>query len=468
MTASIVIIFLFGYFLITMENSLKVNKTAIALLLSVVCWMLYMANCDAYVNLFHAADFAQWKDKLGEGVIGTAASYVVNKIFIDHVGDTSEIIFFLLGAMTIVEVVDTNGGFDFVREKVKTKSQRALLWRITFMTFFISAVLDNLTTTIVMIMVLRKLVPQREIRLRYSGMIVLAANAGGAFSPIGDVTTIMLWIKGNISTLGVLKEVFLPAVACMVVPLLLVQHKLKGTVANVDGATKEKPVNPYDFSRRQRHAVFYVGVVGLVLVPIFRSITGLPPFMGIILILSLLWIMTEFFYRRRKMTSHISHRVSDILHSIDLSTILFFLGILMAVAALQETGVLSALGRELEAISGGNAYIVTGVIGITSSIVDNVPLVASCMGMYGIATTAAVLVNPELANFLQDGTFWQLLGYCAGTGGSILIIGSAAGVVVMGLEKISFGWYLKHFSLLALAGFLSGMFVYWLEKAFLF
>ncbi|MFA6820263.1 MAG: sodium:proton antiporter NhaD, partial [Bacteroidaceae bacterium] len=285
MTVSIVIIFLFGYFLITMENSLKVNKTAIALLLSVTCWMLYMANCDAYVNLFHAADFQQWKSKLGVGAMGTAASYVINKIFVAHVGDTSEIIFFLLGAMTIVEVVDTNGGFDFVREKVKTKSQRALLWRITFMTFFISAVLDNLTTTIVMIMVLRKLVPQREIRLRYAGMIVLAANAGGAFSPIGDVTTIMLWIKGNISTLGVLKEIFLPAVACIVVPLLFVQHKLNGTVANVQGATGDKPINPYDFSRRQRHAVFYIGVVGLVLVPIFRSVTGLPPFMGIILVL---------------------------------------------------------------------------------------------------------------------------------------------------------------------------------------
>jgi Na+/H+ antiporter NhaD/arsenite permease-like protein len=336
------------------------------------------------------------------------------------------------------------------------------------MTFFISAVLDNLTTTIVMIMVLRKLVPQREIRLRYAGMIVLAANAGGAFSPIGDVTTIMLWIKGNISTLGVLKEIFLPAVACIVVPLLFVQHKLNGTVANVQGATGDKPINPYDFSRRQRHAVFYIGVVGLVLVPIFRSVTGLPPFMGIILVLSLLWITTESFYRRRGMESHTSHRVSDILHSIDLSTILFFLGILMAVAALQETGVLSALGRQLEVISGGNAYVVTGAIGLTSSIVDNVPLVASCMGMYDIATPAAALANPELASFVQNGTFWQLLGYCAGTGGSILIIGSAAGVVAMGLEKITFGWYLKHFSLLAFAGFISGMFVYWLEKAFLF
>src|SRR5574344_109046 len=220
MTASIVILFLFGYFLITMENSLNGNKTAIALLLSVTCWMLYMANCEVYVNAFHAADFARWQKELGDVAVSTAASYVINKVFIAHVGDTSEIIFFLLGAMTIVEVVDANGGFDFVREKVKTKSQRSLLWRITFMTFFISAVLDNLTTTIVMIMVLRKLVPQREVRLRYAGMIVLAANAGGAFSPIGDVTTIMLWIKGNISTLGVLKEVFLPAIACILVPLL--------------------------------------------------------------------------------------------------------------------------------------------------------------------------------------------------------------------------------------------------------
>lgn len=468
MTASIVIIFLLGYFLITIESSLKVNKTAIALLLGVECWVLYMLNCETYVSALHADDFARWKAALGDGSAATAVSYVISQIFVSHVGDASEIIFFLLGAMTIVEVVDTNGGFDFVREKVNTTSQRSLLWRIAFMTFFLSAVLDNLTTTIVMIMVLRKLIQQRDLRLRYAGMIVLAANAGGAFSPIGDVTTIMLWIKGNISTVGVISEVFLPSIACILVPLLIMQRSVKGTLPVAAGTKTNAQKAQYDFSKRQRHAVFYVGVVGLVLVPVFRSFTGLPPFMGIILVLSLLWILTEFFYRRRNIPSNNAKHVSVILHSIDLSTILFFLGILLAVSALQETGVLSALGRELEAVSGGNAYIVTATIGVASSIVDNVPLVASCMGMYDIATPAVALANPEMVNFVQDGTFWQLLGFCAGTGGSILIIGSAAGVVVMGLERISFGWYLKRFSLLAFLGMLAGMLVYYLEKAFIF
>ena len=466
MTTIITVVFLLGYLMITLENNIKVNKTAVALFLSVACWVLYMGNCGSYIDLMHASDFAEWKKALSEGSIATAASYVVHKVFINHVGDTSEIIFFLLGAMTIVEVVDSNGGFNFVRDKVRTKSQRALLWRITFMTFFLSAVLDNLTSSIVMVMVLRKLVHHRRLRMAYAGMVILAANAGGAFSPIGDVTTIMLWIKGNITTLGVIKELFLPSLASVLVPLLILQHILKGDLVQVkvnDDTQGEK----FEFSKGQRNAVFYVGVVGVVFVPIFRTLTGLPPFMGIILVLSVLWIMTECFYHHHK-DSPRKNRVSAVLRRIDLSTILFFLGILMAVGALQETGVLAALGVELEKLSGGNAYVITGAIGIASSIVDNVPLVASCMHMYEIATPAQALANPELESLLIDGTFWQLLAYCAGTGGSILIIGSAAGVIVMGLEKISFGWYLRHYTLLALAGFFAGMIVYWLEKLFIF
>ena len=465
MTTGIVVIFLLGYLMITLESSLKVNKTAVALLLSVACWVLYMANCGTYVEALHGTDFAGWQKTLGEGGAATAVSYVLDKLFISHIGDTSEIIFFLMGAMTIVEVVDANGGFNFVRDKVKTKSKKSLLWRITFMTFFLSAVLDNLTTSIVMIMVLRKLVQDHKLRMAYAGMIIIAANAGGAFSPIGDVTTIMLWIKGNITSVGVIKELLLPSIVSIVVPLLILQNMLKGNIEEtVDEETQQ---DDYDFSKGQRRAVFLVGVVGLVLVPVFRSLTGLPPFMGIILVLSLLWIMTEVFYRRHDEEPR-ANRVSSIMKRIDLSTILFFLGILMAVGALQETGVLAALGRSLEEWSGGNAYIVTGAIGLASSIVDNVPLVASCMGMYDIATPAQALANPELANLTADGTFWQLLAFCAGTGGSILIIGSAAGVVVMGLEKITFGWYLKHYSWLALLGFLAGMIVYWLEKTFIF
>ncbi len=465
MTTFIVVIFLLGYLMITLESSLKVNKTAVALLLSVLCWVLYMSECGTYVPALHGPDFSEWQKAMGEGSAATAVTYVLNKLFIGHIGDASEIIFFLMGAMTIVEVVDANGGFNFVREKVRTKSQRALLWRITFMTFFLSAVLDNLTTSIVMVMVLRKLVQDTKLRMSYAGMVIIAANAGGAFSPIGDVTTIMLWIKGNITSIGVIKELLLPSLISVLVPLLILQHLLKGEVPEPQGNEAEQ--DDYDFSKGQRRAVFYVGVVGLVFVPVFRSLTGLPPFMGIILVLSLLWIMTEVFYRHHEDEAH-PNRVSSILKRIDLSTILFFLGILMAVGALQETGVLAALGQNLEKWSGGNAYIVTGAIGVASSIVDNVPLVASCMGMYDIATPAQALANHELESLMVDGTFWQLLAFCAGTGGSILIIGSAAGVVVMGLEKLTFGWYLKHYSWLALLGFFAGMVTYWLEKLFLF
>ena len=457
MTTVIVIVFLLGYCFITLEHNLKVNKTAVALLMSVTCWVLYMSSCGQYVPLMHGAEFTHWLGEQGSAV-SALKKFVLEEIFVDHVGDTSEIIFFLLGAMTIVEVVDANGGFKFVREKVATKSQKALLWRISFMTFFLSAVLDNLTTSIVMVMVLRKLIAHRRARMRYAGMVIIAANAGGAFSPIGDVTTIMLWIKGNITTMGVIKELFLPSLVAMLVPLLIMSYKLKGELVQVTGADEKKPAS-YDFSRSQRNAVFYVGVCGLVFVPIFRSLTGLPPFMGILLVLGLLWVLTEYFYGRRRVESHRTNRVSELLTRIDLSTILFFLGILLAVAALQETGVLHEFGAFLGRVSHDNAYLITGVIGVASSIVDNVPLVASCMGMYEMGATE---------NLMIDGTFWQLLAFCAGTGGSILIIGSAAGVIVMGLERITFGWYLSKCGFIAFLGMVAGMACYWLEKVFLF
>jgi Na+/H+ antiporter NhaD/arsenite permease-like protein len=292
----------------------------------------------------------------------------------------------------------------------------------------------------------------------YCGVVILAANAGGAFSPIGDVTTIMLWIKGNVSSVGVISELILPSLATVLIPGLVLHWQMKGKLRPMvkePEATEEK----YDFSLTQRNVVFYVGIVGLVSVPVFRSVTGLPPFMGVILVLSILWVITEFFYSARKIENNRANRVSRVLHSIDMSTILFFLGILMSVAALEETGVLTTFGKTLDQLTEGNHYLVTGVIGVASSIVDNVPLVASCMGMYDMQM---------VGDFAQDGIFWQLLAYCAGTGGSILIIGSAAGVVVMGFEKISFGWYMRHFSLLALLGMLSGMGTYYLQRLLFF
>ena len=467
MTTVIVAVFIVGYACIALEAGLKINKAAVALLMCVACWTLYMADCLPYVSQFHAADFAAFLGSAADGsMLAQARQFVSESVLLEHLGDTCEIIVFLLGAMTIVEVVDSNGGFNFVRDKLRTTSKRKLLWRITFMTFFLSAVLDNMTTSIVMIMVLRKLVAERQDRLLYASLIILAANAGGAFSPIGDVTTIMLWIKGNVSTGGVITELIVPSLVSVLVPALLFQTKLRGSLTPV--AEAEESVR-LDLSQGQRTAVFWVGVGGLVFVPIFRFLSGLPPFMGILLVLAVLWTMTEIFYRSLPgVEESAGQRVSRLLSRIDLSTILFFLGILMTVSTLQEIGVLSAFGAWIDEASDHNAYLVTGLIGVVSAIVDNVPLVAGCMGMYDIAPAAAALADPSLANFVQDGIFWQLLAYCAGVGGSMLIIGSAAGVVVMGLEKISFGWYLRHITWIAFIGYVAGIGAYWVVRSLLF
>ena len=455
MTIAIVAVFIVGYACIALESGLKINKAATALLMCVACWVLYMTSCVPYVTQFHGADFAPYLAAATDGsLLAQAQQFVSEHILLEHLGDTCEIIVFLLGAMTIVEVVDQNGGFEFVRTRLRTTSKRALLWRIAFMTFFLSAILDNMTTSIVMVMVLRKLVADHKDRMLYASLVILAANAGGAFSPIGDVTTIML-----------MKELIIPSLVSMIVPALLFQTKLHGTLAAVEAGGAE---SHYDLSQRQRTAVFWIGVGGLVFVPIFRFLTGLPPFMGILLVLALLWTTTEIFYRSfSESETTTGQRVSQLLARVDLSTILFFLGILMTVATLQEIGVLSSFGAWVDEASGHNAYLVTGLIGVLSSVVDNVPLVAGCMGMYDIAPAAAALADPTLANFVQDGIFWQLLAYCAGVGGSMLIIGSAAGVVVMGLEKISFGWYLRHVTWIAFVGYVAGIAAYWLIRTFL-
>ena len=357
--------------------------------------------------------------------------------------------------MTIVEIVDSNGGFNFVRDIMKTRSKRKLLWRVAIATFFLSAILDNLTTSIVMIMVLRKLVQSREERLIYAALIIISANSGGAFSPIGDVTTIMLWIKGVVTTQGILTEIFIPSLVSMLVPAFILQYSLSG---KFDKEQNLVTAEISQFTKVQRNIIFWLGVGGLVFVPIFKSITHLPPFMGILLVLGVLWTVTEIFHHNTSEDDTMAKRVSDLLSRIDLSTIMFFLGILMAVAVLQEIGVLTALGTGLNEVFVGNYYVINGIIGVLSSIVDNVPLVAGCMGMYPVAETGAMAI---------DGIFWQLLAYCAGVGGSMLIIGSAAGVVVMGLEKITFGWYLKRITWIAFVGYLAGIVTYWLQQALL-
>jgi len=427
-TLVIVILFLIGYLFIALESVTEVNKAAIALLMCVLCWSVYVFSPGA---------------EIGE-------------MLKMHLGDTAETLFFLMGAMTIVEIVDANGGFNFVRDLMKTRDKRKLLWRVAIATFFLSAILDNLTTSIVMIMVLRKLVRDNKERMIYAGLVIIAANAGGAFSPIGDVTTIMLWIKGMITTQGVITEIFLPSVMAMAVPTFILQYSLHG---KFDKTQNFEQAQVSAFTETQRKIIFFCGVGGLIFVPIFRAITNLPPYMGILLVLGVLWTTTEIFHRQLDENDTMAKRVTDLLTRIDIPTILFFLGILMAVACLEEVGVLTQLGEELDRLTGGNHYLVTGIIGVLSSIVDNVPLVAGCMGMYPIAPTGDMAV---------DGIFWQLLAYCAGVGGSMLIIGSAAGVIVMGLEKISFGWYLKRMTWVAFVGYLAGILCYWLLNTFVF
>ena len=436
LTICIIIAFVIGYACIATESILEINKAAIALLMCVVCWTLFMMSPESYIS--------------GDNVLAQVSEKIQMSL-----GDTASTLFFLMGAMTIVEIVDSNGGFNFVRDTIKTRSKRKLMWRIAFMTFFLSAILDNLTTSIVMIMVLRKLVQERKERLLYAALVVISANSGGAFSPIGDVTTIMLWIKGVITTQGVITEIFIPSLVSMLIPALILQYHLEGKFDKEQNLPKAQVSA---FTHNQRNIIFWLGVGGLCFVPIFRSLTNLPPFMGILLVLGVLWTTTEIFHRsvhREGEEDTMAKRVTELLSRIDLSTIMFFLGILMAVSCLEHVGVLHALGSWLDGVSNGNHYLVTGIIGVLSSIVDNVPLVAGAMGMYPVA---------PMGDMAVDGIFWQLLAYCAGVGGSMLIIGSAAGVVVMGLEKITFGWYMKKITWIALVGYLAGMFTYWVEK----
>ena len=445
-TLSIVIVAVFciGYLLIAIESVTKINKAAIALLMFVFCWTLFMIDPGQYIS----------------GAVGEMKALAVSEVMEKHLGSTATTLFFLMGAMTIVELVDQNGGFNFVRDLLKTRTNRKLMWRIAFMTFVLSAVLDNLTTSIVMVMILRKLVEDRKDRLIYAGLVVIAANSGGAFSPIGDVTTIMLWNKGLVTAAGVIMEIFIPSLISMLVPAYILSRSLHGKLEVKDFSQNERVDNP--LTETQRKTVFFLGVGGLVFVPVFKTITHLPPFVGILLILGILWTITEIFYANLALpeeTGGMQKRVTNMLSRIDMGTILFFLGILMAVACLETIGALELLGEGLNTTFNGNHYLVTGIIGVLSSIVDNVPLVAGCMGMYPVAATGDMAI---------DGIFWQLLAYCAGVGGSMLIIGSAAGVVVMGLEKISFGWYMKKITWIAFVGYLAGILIYWAERSIFF
>jgi Na+/H+ antiporter NhaD/arsenite permease-like protein len=421
-----IVVFVIGYAAIALEHPIKVDKAASALITGMVCWALYV---------YTGADVHHVEHGLSH-----------------HLFDIANILFFLMGAMTIVELVDEHQGFSVITNLIKTTSKVKLLWIICLLTFFFSAALDNLTTTIVMISLLRKLIADKETRWFYVGMVVIAANAGGAWSPIGDVTTTMLWIKGQLPDVPIIiTNLILPSLVAILVPLFILTIRMKG---NVERPVEEKNDRP-DLSKGERTFIFILGFAGLLFVPFFKTYTHLPPFMGMMLSLGIIWLVTEIMHRNKPLHEKKHLSVVGVLQKIDTASVLFFLGILLAVAALQEVGHLDILATWLNETI-GDLYAVNVTIGFLSAIVDNVPLVAAAQGMYPIAD-----VGPQAAS----GTFWQFLAYCAGTGGSALIIGSAAGVAAMGLEKIDFIWYLKRVSLLAIVGYLAGAATYYVMFA---
>lgn len=453
-----ILVFVLGYVAIALEHPFRINKTAPALFIGTALWAIYMLGAPGILALGHSASWAEFSKDISEGITTEHIHEFFASELIEHLGETSEILFFLLGAMTIVETVDRHHGFSIITAKIKTKNKTKLLWILCVLTFFMSAILDNLTTTIVMITLLRKIVGDQKTRWFYASMIVIAANAGGTWSPIGDVTTIMLWIGGQVTTTKIITEVFLPSVACLCVPLAIVSVMLKGEIERPEEVATNGS-ETWTTPRTQR-AMLILGIGGLLFVPVFKTITHLPPYLGMLFSLSIVWAVTEQIHKNHAPAIQNKLRPTHILTHIDTPTILFFLGILMAVSALQSAGHLMVMSHALDNtfkdMSGG-VYIIDLIIGLLSSVVDNVPLVAGAMGMYPVE---ALGVTGYATNFVQDGIFWEFLAYTAGTGGSMLIIGSAAGVAAMGLEKIDFVWYLKHISLLALLGYLAGAVVY--------
>ncbi|WP_167618829.1 sodium:proton antiporter NhaD [Maribellus sediminis] len=451
-----VVIFILGYTAIALEHPLKVDKAASALIIGTLTWVVYMLGAE---SILHLGFSPSWSNFLAEHPdahgLHAVHEFIVESEIIHHLGEISEILFFLLGAMTIVEVVDQHEGFKIITDKIKTTNKVKLLWILSFLTFFMSALLDNLTTTIVLVALLRKLIDDKQTRWFFASMVVLAANAGGAWSPIGDVTTIMLWIGGQVTALRIIEGVFLPSLVCMVVPLGILSFTMKGNVTR-----PEVEEDDIDYTTKTEQILFLVlGISGLLFVPVFKTLTHLPPYMGMLLSLGILWVVGELIHKDKPKEIRDKLKVIAILRRVDVPTVLFFLGILSAVAALQSAGHLSLLSRFLDEKL-GNIFLIDLAIGVLSSIVDNVPLVAGAMGMYPITDAASTGYN---AFFMVDGAFWEFLAYTAGTGGSMLIIGSAAGVAAMGLEKIDFIWYLKRISWLALVGYLSGAAVYYIE-----
>ncbi|MDE7153970.1 MAG: sodium:proton antiporter NhaD [Muribaculaceae bacterium] len=458
MILTLVIIFFIGYLAIALEHPLRIDKSALALLLGMILWIVYALWCDVLVNPEFVKAYVAENEKALGGLSyhDQCMQYILNVDIVESLGEITQTLLFLIGAMTIVELIDVHGGFTVITDKINTRDKKLFMCVISVITFILSAILDNMTTTIVMVMLLRKLVSDKNERWIYAAMIVIAANTGGAWSPIGDVTTILLWVKGNVTAEALIKFVLLPSIVAMVIPLLFATRMVKGKL----GAPMQENKVTEGISQREKRLIFFLGVGGLIFVPIFKSLTHLPPFIGILLVLGVLWTFTEIMYNGKMLERSREHRIPKIIARIDMPSILFFLGILMAVSVLQSTGILTMTANFLdEQIH--NVYLINILLGVLSSVVDNVPLVAGVIGMYPVEIHADV--TGYAANFVVDGAFWEFLSYCAGVGGSLLIIGSAAGVIAMGLERINFGWYLKRFSLLALAGYIAGAVVYIVE-----
>jgi Na+/H+ antiporter NhaD/arsenite permease-like protein len=464
-----VIVFLAGYICIALEHKIKIDKAAISLLMAGLMWVLYILTAPLSALLDNESAFREFlahnQHLTSLSVIEQCKRFIVDFQLVEYLGDISSTLFFLIGAMTIVELIDANNGFSIITERINTTNKRKLLYVITFIAFFMSSVLDNLTTSIVMVMLVKKLVPNYKERWIFGSMIIIAANSGGAWSPIGDVTTIMLWIKGRISSFPLITSLIIPSMISTLVPLLFISRLLKG---NLENTVKRVPVAiTADINKRESLIILIIGVLALLSVPVFKCFTGLPPFIGVLFALSLIWIYTEILFSKSKFNNVNKKRVTNVLKKIDTTTILFFLGILLSVMSLEATGVLNMAGEYLNGKT-QNIYIIDMAIGALSSIVDNVPMVAVAMGMYPILDPAALstVADPAfMQHFVMDGEFWQFLAYCSGVGGSMLIIGSAAGVVVMGLERIKFNWYFKYISLYAALGYLAGAASYILLKA---
>lgn len=412
-----ILVFIIGYLAIAFEHQININKASSALITGVVCWTIYVFSGITHDQVHHE--------------------------LLEHMGEISGILFFLLGAMTIVELIDAHDGFEVISSSITTTDKRKMLLIITILAFFLSAILDNLTTTIVLVSLISKLLKDNKDKLIFAGMTVIAANAGGAWSPIGDVTTTMLWIGGQITSTAVIKEVFLPSVVSVIIPFAGLSYALKGIS---DRPEKESNKNK-NSTARERNTVLVIGLLSLLFVPAFKTLTGLPPFMGMLFSLGLMWLITEIIHSKKDTIDKDILSVNYAIRKIDTPSILFFLGILVSVSALQSAGILNIVSDQLTVLIGDQKIIVI-VLGALSSIIDNVPLVAATQGMY------------SLTDFPQDHPFWLFIAYCTGTGGSMLIIGSAAGVAAMGLTNIEFFWYLKKVSIWALLGYLSGAMVF--------